>query len=287
LFSVHLKSEGGRGVMKISRHKLAKESARFEEVAKTSGEFGEGLPDTIVIHYTAGPTAESAINTFKDPAVKASAHIVIDLDGSITQLIPFNKIAWHAGESSWLDRNRLNPYSIGIEIVNAGRLEKSGDRWRAWFGRTYGEEDVVKAVHRNEKRETWWHRFTEEQITATMELCKEIMNHYKIRYILGHEEISPGRKIDPGPAFPLDKIRDRLLYPDRSDENQKQKIAAETGRVNTAGLNIRSGPGTSHETVMSPLSRGTELSILDEKDGWYMVEVPVKGWVSKRFIEKL
>ncbi len=285
MFSVHLKTEGGTGVMKISRHKLVKESARFDEVSKTSGDFGEGLPDTIVIHYTAGPTAESAIHTFKDPAVKASAHVVIDFDGSIIQLIPFNKIAWHAGKSSWLDRNRLNPYSIGIEIVNAGRLEKTGDRWRAWFGRTYGEEDVVKAVHRNENRETWWHRFTEEQITATVELCKEIMNHYKIRFILGHEEISPGRKIDPGPAFPLDKIRDRLLYADRSDE--KEEMKAVNGRVNTAGLNIRSGPGTSHKTVMDPLSRGTEITILEEQKGWYRVEVPVQGWVSKRFIEKL
>jgi N-acetylmuramoyl-L-alanine amidase len=273
--------------MKISRHKLAKESARFDEVSKTSGEFGEGLPDTIVIHYTAGPTADSAINTFKDPSVKASAHVVIDFDGSITQFVPFNKTAWHAGESSWLDRNRLNRYSIGIEIVNAGRLEKSGDRWRAWFGRTYGEDDVIRATHRNESEPGWWHRFTEQQITATMELCKELMNHYKIRFILGHEEISPGRKIDPGPAFPLDKIRDRLLYADRSDEKEEKKKAVATGRVNTAGLNIRSGPGTSHNTVMEPLSRGTELSVLEEQNGWYRVEVPVQGWVSKRFVEKL
>ena len=92
--------------LKISNHKIDREHSKFDEIDKTSGSFGQGLPDTIIIHYTAGPSVSSAVNTFKDPSVKASAHVVIDHDGTITQLIPFNKIGWHAGESSWHDRNR-------------------------------------------------------------------------------------------------------------------------------------------------------------------------------------
>ena len=159
--------------MKISRHKIDSDHAAFDEIDKTSATFKDGLPDTIVIHYTAGPSVSSAVNTFKDPSVEASAHVVIDLDGSITQLIPFNKIGWHAGRSSWLDRTDLNNYSIGIEIVNAGRLEKTGNVWQPWFGKKYSEDEVLSAVHRNEDHESWWHVYTEEQITAVYELCRQ------------------------------------------------------------------------------------------------------------------
>ncbi len=272
--------------MELYKHKLLADFAKFNETNKTSGTFDRGLPDTIVIHYTAGDSAVSAINTFKDEDVKASAHVVVDTDGSLTQMVPFHKIAWHAGKSSWLDRNSLNKYSIGIEIVNAGRLEKSGSVWRSWFGKTFTEEDVVQGVHLNESEPTWWHRFTEEQITSVLDLCKTLMKYYKIRYILGHEEISPGRKIDPGPAFPLDKIRDRLLHTDRK-EDESDRSAIAKGFVNAAGLNIRSGPGVNHDTIAEPLSRNSEVSILEDENDWYQVEVKMRGWVSKKFVERI
>lgn len=270
--------------MKISRHKIDSEHCKFDEIDKTSGTFKEGLPDTIVIHYTAGPSLSSCVNTFKDPSVKASAHVVIDLDGSITQLIPFNKIGWHAGESSWLDRTDLNRYSIGIEIVNAGRLERTGGIWRSWFGKKYEEEDVLRAKHRNENHEDWWHTYTENQITSVYELCRYLMQAYGIEYILGHEEISPGRKSDPGPAFPMDKLRDRLLHSNRKDQDEFENI--EKGTVTASLLNMRSGPSSSTETISKPLSRNTEVSILNERNGWYNVEVKLRGWVSKNYIHK-
>lgn len=272
--------------MKIKTHKLDPDHATFEEIDKTSGTCKQGLPDTIVIHYTAGPSLSSAANTFKDPSVKASAHILIDLDGSITQLIPFNKIGWHAGESSWHDRTDLNNYSIGIEIVNAGRLEKTGSVWRSWFGKTYGEDDVLCAVHRNEDHKSWWHVYSEEQISATFDLCRTIMDAYNITHILGHEEISPGRKSDPGPAFPLDKLRNRLLHSNRRDQNEDE-ADSKPGIVTASALNIRSGPSAAAGTITKPLSRNTKVSILKEQNGWYNVEVKLRGWVSKHHIQKL
>ena len=269
--------------MKISKHKIDTNYADFDEINKTSGTFEHGLPDTIVIHYTAGPSVSSAVNTFKDPSVKASAHIVIDRDGSITQLIPFNKIGWHAGESAWYDRTGLNNYSIGIEIVNAGRLEKTGSVWRSWFGKTFEENDVLCAVHRNEDHESWWHTYTEQQIVAVHELCREIMGIYDIKHILGHEEISPGRKSDPGPAFPLDKLRNRLLHSNRKDQDDHEDDW-KTGIVTASALNIRSGPTSSANTISEPLSRHTKVSILKEQNGWYNVEVKMRGWVSKNYI---
>lgn len=271
--------------MKISRHKIDPDIASFDEIDKTSGTFKEGFPDTIIIHYTSGPSLSSCINTFRDPSVEASAHIVVDTDGSITQLIPFNKIGWHAGESSWLDRNELNPYSIGIEIVNAGRLEKSGSVWRSWFGKTYTEDQVIRAKHRNEDHESWWHVYQEEQISSVYELCRQLMKTYEIRYILGHEEISPGRKSDPGPAFPLDKLRDRLLHSNRKDRDESDEKGVK-GVVTASSLNIRSGPSVSNEKIANPLSRNTEVQVLNEQNGWYNVEVKMRGWVSKKYIQK-
>jgi N-acetylmuramoyl-L-alanine amidase len=271
--------------MKISGHKLTPDFAEISEVNKTSGDFKRNLPDTIVIHYTAGSSAMSAINTFKDPSVKASAHVIVDTDGKLTQMVPFHKIAWHAGKSSWLDRKGLNQYSIGIEIVNAGRLEKCGDKLRSWFGKTFQVEDALEAVHHNESEPSWWHCYTEEQISAVFELCKTIMDTYQIRYILGHDEISPGRKSDPGPAFPMEKLRERLIHNNRKDEVETESKIPEKGFVNTKGLNIRSGPGVNHKPIAEPLSRNTELTILDEKEGWYQAEVTISGWVSKRYIK--
>jgi N-acetylmuramoyl-L-alanine amidase len=274
--------------MKIKEHRLDEEEAEFLSTEKNSGSYKKGLPDTIVIHYTAGATAKSAIDTFTRSALKASAHVVVDFDGSVTQFVPFDTIAWHAGKSSWEDRVGLNKYSIGIEIVNAGRLEKSGSEYVSWFGKSYQENEVLQAVHRNEKEPACWHRYTEEQIATVYQLCSDLIEAYNIKYIFGHEEISPGRKIDPGPAFPLDKLRERLLHGDRSDSNEEDETLSckNPGYVTASMLNIRSGPSADKATIANPLSRNTTVDILDEQNGWYQVDVKMRGWVSKKYIKK-
>ncbi|MCC5914613.1 MAG: amidase [Balneolaceae bacterium] len=271
--------------MAIKDEILTGEGCRFDEAGKNGGEFEAGLPDTIVIHYTAGPSVASAINTFRDPAVESSAHLLVDFDGSVAQLIPFSNIAWHCGRSSWLDLNGINRYSIGIEVVNAGPLEKSGNLWYAWYGRSYKREEVVRAIHRNEDKRTYWHRFTEEQIDSVMNICKVLTKKYKIRYILDHEEISPGRKRDPGPAFPLEKIRERVLVSDRSGRNHEEGLN-EKAFVSAPSLNVRSGPGTNFDIISQPLSRRTEVLITDRENGWAHVEFTVTGWVSENYIHK-
>ena len=125
--------------MKIVNHRLEGENLKIQGSPNRGGPL---RPDTVVVHYTAGPSAESAIRTLCDPGRKASAHVVIDFDGSITQLVPFNLIAWHAGKSRHEDRVGLNKYSIGIEIVNAGKLVKSGSSYVSWFGKKFATEDV-------------------------------------------------------------------------------------------------------------------------------------------------
>ncbi len=275
--------------MKIINDRLDPIEVEFVETNKANGPFPPGLPDTIIIHYTAGSSVEGAVATFTTSPIQASAHAVVGQDGSITQLVPFDIVAWHAGISHYGDRSDLNQYAIGIEIVNAGRLIKSGSEYVSWFGKSYAEKEVIEAIHRNEEVPTYWQRYTEAQISTVYDLCFDLIQEYNIKHILGHEEISPRRKIDPGPAFPLDEMREKLLHVDHSDtgEAEKRKLFENPATVTAYMLNIRSGPSTSNPTIADPLTKNTKVDIVDEANGWYQVEVKIKGWVSKKYIDKI
>ncbi|MFQ5606045.1 MAG: N-acetylmuramoyl-L-alanine amidase [bacterium] len=268
--------------MKIVNHRLEGEGITIHGSPNRGGALE---PDSIVIHYTAGPTAESAIRTLTDPNKKVSAHLVIARDGGITQLVPFNAVAWHAGKSSYDGRSGFNKYAIGIEIVNAGRLTKSDNLYLAWFGKAYQEDEVMFAVHRNEHSATYWHRYSEEQIAITEEICSLLRQDYPITHILGHEEISPNRKIDPGPAFPLDKLREKILEPNRDQDEADELPVALTGNVIPEKLNIRTGPSVQQGKVARPLPKGKKVKILEKSDDWYRVAVEIEGWVSGQYIE--
>ena len=270
--------------MEIKNHFLSGENVKkFIKSPNHSGEFQSGLPDTIIVHYTAGP-AKPSINTLTNPRAKASAHIVVDRDGSITQLVPFNVIAWHAGRSTYGGRTGFNKYSIGIEIVNSGPLTKSGNVYRSWFGASYNPSDVIEAVHRNQTRSKFWHTYTQEQIETVTELCQLLVENYDMKMILGHEEIAPKRKSDPGPAFPLDRLRDRLLNADRNADDADEEPT--NGRVIANSLNIRSTPTTGAKKVALPLKKGTKVKIMDKSKDWYFVKTEIEGWVAARYIDE-
>ena len=278
--------------MKISKHLLhgdAVQKVGFTAFPNKSGPFKAGLPDTIVIHFTAGRDRQSAVKTLIDPTVKASAHLVVGRDGSVTQLAPFNEICWHAGKSAYDGRVGLNEFSIGIEIDNAGRLERQGDGFFSWFGRQYPREEVFEGVHRNESESSYWHRFQERDIETVREICLLLIRAYGLKLILGHEEIAPGRKTDPGPAFPLDRLREKLLAADR-DENDPPAPAASkalaSGVVIASSLNIRRDPVASAPKAADPLPLGSPVRILARKPGWLYVSAECRGWVSSEFIKE-
>lgn len=200
--------------MRVVNHRLKDTSGqpvRFEETPNKSGVI---TPRLLVIHYTAGRSADSSVAWFKNKDASASAHLVIGRDGSITQMVPFNRKAWHAGRSSWGDVTGLNSHSIGIELDNAGELtRKAAGGWKAWFGGHYDDEDVVIARHRHDApgvEPGGWHEFSEAQIDALMEVASALHAKYQFEDILGHDDIAPGRKRDPGPAFPMASLKARL-----------------------------------------------------------------------------
>lgn len=154
----------------------------------------------LVIHFTSGATAESSINFWKQPAAKgASAHIVIDRDGTVYQCRPFNVTAGHAGVSEWKGFKNLNSCSIGIELANAGDNVALALKWSKF--------DPVTAKHKNGGPAQKWEAYPPAQLAACEEIAKALVARYKLDDVVGHEDIAPSRKNDPGPAFPMAALR--------------------------------------------------------------------------------
>ena len=176
----------------------------------TSGKFKNGFPDAIVFGYTGGRSHESSVGYLIKPNVKSSAHFVIGRNGEITQLIPLNYIAWGIGRSEFDGRSGWNKYSIYIELDNAGSLEKVGNQYKSWFRKPYNENEVVQAEHKHGGQYKYWHKYTDAQLKNVEQLCNLLMEKYNIKYILGKDDLAPGRKLGPGPAFPLERYQKML-----------------------------------------------------------------------------
>lgn len=151
-----------------------------------------------------------------------SAHLVIGRDGEIVQLAPFDRVTWHAGRSRWrcrgVDYAGLNQHAIGIELVNAGPLEplldeEGGQTWRAWWGRRYPPSDVVEAEHKHGGPCRGWLKYPETQRATAQAAVSALVRRYRLLDLLGHDDIAPGRKLDPGPAFPMQVFRRQVYEP--------------------------------------------------------------------------
>jgi len=264
--------------MKIENHLLVDNNITKISCPKNKISFNN--LDTIIIHFTAGSSAISSAHYLATDDLKASAHLVIGQVGDIYQLVSFDTIAWHAGTSYYNGRSGFNKYSIGIEIDNAGELIKIGDTYQSYFGKIYTEDEVISAYHRNDptKKVRYWQKYTDKQIQLVEQICELLIKEYDITKILGHEEIAPDRKIDPGPAFPLDELRFKMF------NKQLTNLTTDLGEVTALALHIRSAPNIVAEQIFRPLKRGTKVKILEEFGAWYKVELPIIGWVSKKYI---
>ncbi|WP_047308842.1 N-acetylmuramoyl-L-alanine amidase [Rhodopseudomonas palustris] len=177
---------------------------------------GKLRPEYIVIHDTAsGLTDSGDVSWLTNPAAKVSAHVVVARDGRITQLVPFNVVAWHAGQSVWKGRKFLNGFAIGIEIDNPGKLQKVADGvYKSAVCTIDTNKDpslVVKYAKTAAHGAGYWLMYSDAQIEAVKELCAAICAEYQISDIVTHWMISPGRKIDTNPLYPLDDLRNAVL----------------------------------------------------------------------------
>ena len=139
-------------------------------------------PDMIVMHYTGMQTGEAALARLRDPEAKVSSHYLVEEDGRIFSLVAEERRAWHAGRGSWRGETNCNAVSVGIEIVNPGHE----------FG---------------------YRPFPDEQVAALIPLIADIKDRHGIGRgnIVGHSDIAPSRKEDPGELFPWDALAKRRL----------------------------------------------------------------------------
>ena len=234
--------------MKIENHIL--QEASWVESPNKSGPIN---PDVIVMHYTAGYTAESAIRALTDDSRPArsrvSAHVVIDRDGSITQLVPFNDKAWHAGPSRLGGRRGVNNFSIGIELVGIGFYRQRSMDGK--FENAYGGIRTRDEIRAREGRMIegpnsrigagvfHWPEYPKPQLDSCRRLVRALIPAYGIRSIVSHEEIDVrGWKTDPGPAFPMREFREML------GEGVRPVLL-----VTADSLNVRNGPSLKHPIV--------------------------------------
>ena len=198
--------------MKIRANRLYPKAGEPVTFQKSPNQSDAISPIYLLVHYTAGNTLDGAVSWFMNPDARASSHVVIGRDGRIVQMVAFNKRAWHAGKSTWGKLDGMNQYAIGIELVNAGKVRKRPDgKWVNWANTVLPDDEVSIATHKGEVTAAGWHEYTQAQISAASSVASLLNATYHFTDVLGHDDVSPGRKTDPGPLFPMQSFRSIVL----------------------------------------------------------------------------
>jgi N-acetylmuramoyl-L-alanine amidase len=279
--------------MQVRDHRLHKDdrgAVGFEPTPNRGGALVDGRPKYIVMHFTANGSARGAIDWLGSPRSKASAHLVIAPDGAVTQMVNLNEKAWHAGRSSWKGVEGLNSHSVGIEMVNWGGLQGRRGGWRSWTGVPVRDDRVVEAEHRNSPGQLrGWEIYDAAQIDAAANAVAAIADAYDIgpREVIGHDDIAPVRKTDPGPAWDMDSFR-ALVFGHSEDGAAGHLYEVSPG----SGLNLRSGAGVG-APVIELLPRGTRVAVIERNGLWWLVsrirdgQQDTTGWVHSHWLTEL
>src|SRR5215207_3623367 len=226
------------------------------QTVNTSGPFSPGQPKFIVQHYTAaGSGLNSAKYLFGRHSPASSAHFVVDRDGEVWQICGIDLKAWHAGKSQWKGLDGLNSYSIGIEYANLG-----------WSHPEKGKR--VTLTHKRESKPRSWEVYPDAQIEAGLKLTQWLKDTIPtITETMGHDDISPGRKSDPGPAFPMARFQS-LFKPKTPAPAPVEPAPAETAvaALGFVGLPGQGGPGIAGLNQSCIAERETMTNAHDQED---------------------
>ena len=248
--------------------------AKLDIIETPSPNFDERtLPvSLLVLHYTGMESGAEALERMCDSAAKVSAHYMVEEDGRIYRLVGEDKRAWHAGVSEWAGESNINSASIGIEIVNGGH------DWPLPSGGLPPYPDV--------------------QINAVIALCKDIMSRHDIpaANVLGHSDIAPARKIDPGEHFPWQGLAAAGLglWPEGNDDDDPdRRILFEIGTRDRGVAALQSGlarigygarvTGIYDEATQEIITALQRRFRPEQVDGVVDIETMelVKGWVEQ------
>ena len=185
--------------------------------------------DMLVLHYTGMESGAAAIERLCDSAAKVSAHYVVEEDGQIFQLVDDAHRAWHAGVASWAEREDINSRSVGIEIVNGGH--------------DFGLPD-----------------FPDAQIDSVIWLSQQICDRHKIHphNVVGHSDIAPLRKLDPGERFPWEQLSEAGIgiWPSVLEEDHVEQASFTLAQMlSRIGYKLSEQDGTIVEEVLTAFQR--------------------------------
>ena len=164
----------------------------------------------VVLHYTGMKSGEAALERLRDKEANVSSHYLVEEDGRLFQLVDEHHRAWHAGRGYWRGEGDLNSASIGIEIVNPGH--------------EFGFPD-----------------YPEAQILTVIDLVRDILARHNLppESVIGHSDLAPGRKIDPGEKFPWDRLAREgcaASLPDEKTEGEPAALLKQIGYSLEPGL---------------------------------------------------
>lgn len=272
----------------IKDDKLQSDDVKIEFRSAGKKNSGKMDPKFLVVHYTAGTSFSGDLSILSDKSsAKVSCHLIIGPKGEVGQVGTFKDALWHAGESSWRGFSGLNRHSIGIEVTSPGWLTADGKTWK---GKKLVDGDpwpFIAAQHKNPKEHAkLWAGFNEIQIERILEIGELLMDHYNLTEAVGHDQIAPHRKIDPGPCCP-DSVFHRLNgnaedevpedRPDLPTEGLPKKRVS--GLPAGEKLNFRTEPGG---LIVGSLPEGTVVEMITSQGDWEQVRTPWTkkvGWV--------
>jgi N-acetylmuramoyl-L-alanine amidase len=274
----------------IRNHRLWRDTRTVETIpARYTGGSFAATPKILVVHFTGGSSGRSSAEWFRSLANKAksSAHLVIDRDGSVIQCVDFDTVAHHAGKSSWHDLVGLNQHALGIELANWGDLYAHADGWYSEAGVRIA--NPFMGIHKNGNphggdQAIGWEPYPDVQFTTLVEIVQRLVDTYGLTEIVGHDDIAPTRKWDPGPAFNMARLRYEVFGDRASDDDVTRTV------VPASGLNLRKGPGATYD-IIRLLPQGAVVRPLEQSGRWLNVSVldaagaPVDtGWVHGAYL---
>lgn len=277
--------------MRVKNHRV--EGLPFKPAHFTGGQI---TPTIVVLHDTAGrlTPGNSADYLASKNTGKASAHFVVEWDGKVSQLVPTNRRANHAGASTFNGCAGCNDFAIGIEIVNPGRMTRLSEaQAQAWWGEQFsislmGVHEITTPQH----GPGLWMSYPEAQLRAVIDLLACLFRDIPtLTDITTHWYISPGRKVDVNPLFPLEQVRAAVLGHDDPSELSAAAASAEIKgdrmvRIEVGAddtLNMRRWPSF-NPNVIAAIPGNARVPVVrsGEFDGrfWYLVRYGGReGWI--------
>lgn len=267
--------------MKLIDHTLIQNGSPLHQATSSlpSGRRRKALESVdLVIIRTSQDQLTQHTDHINEHIVEPTSHVLINRDGLIIQSIPFNEQVGKPLQGSWEGMGDLTSRSVVIALQNSGRLSKTADIYSSSCGRSFDATEVFTGIHQNEESLSYWQKFSESQIQVAEKIIRCLASTYQVKYILGNEEVCPGLKTDPGPAFPLEILRRKIMK-----ENMLHQTGKFDGNPVTGRFDLNAILGKQQQDA-SAKRAAKIVNIRKKSGGWYKVNIDLGGFIKEEWV---